>query len=169
MASNTIVLTQFPILVLFLLSTMYFSLTVSRPMLDLNAHPEHHLSPDSSTNLDKQSLSPALLSGNKSMPMEMQLPSFLTFLRPVIFPLHFGRFKPAFPFPIIPKFPKYPPIEDTNLPSKPSVPSGDQPSPPPKPSHSGSLPTAKHPWKLDFLWASIEDIYYLGAFVIICY
>ncbi|KAL8107602.1 hypothetical protein AgCh_024131 [Apium graveolens] len=138
---------QFPVLVLFLLSTMYFSLTVSRPVqVDLNAHPEHRLSPDSSTNLDQQSVFPALLSGDKSMPVESQLPSFLHFLGPVIFPLHFGKFKPAFPFPIIPKFPKYPPIhDDTNLPSKPSVPSGDQSSPPPMPSLSASLPIAKHP------------------------
>ncbi|KAK1368178.1 hypothetical protein POM88_034270 [Heracleum sosnowskyi] len=142
--ASTIVL-QFPVLAL-LLSTMYFSLTVSRPVLDLNTHPKHHLSADSSTNLDQQSVFPALLSGNKSMPMESQLPSFLAFLRPVIFPLHFGMFKPTYPFPIIPKFPKYPPIHDnSNLPSKPSVPSRDKPSPPPMPGLSGSKPIAKHP------------------------
>lgn len=145
MASTTIL--NFPILAVFLLSSLYFSLTVSRPMLDLNSHAEHHpSSPDSSTDLDQQSLFAALpLSENKSVPMESQLPSFLTFLRPYIFPLHFGKFRPPFPFPTIPKFPKFPPYhDDSNLPSKPSVPS-NQVSPSPMPTFLSSLPMAKHP------------------------
>ncbi|WOG85433.1 hypothetical protein DCAR_0104622 [Daucus carota subsp. sativus] len=146
MASTRVL--SFPILAVFLLSSMYFSLTVSRPMLDLNTHQERHLSSaDPSIDLDQQSHSSKLLSGNKPMPTESHMPSFLTFLSPVIYPLHFGRFRPPFPFPTIPNYPKFPPNhDDTNLPSKPSVPGSlDQVSPPPMPTIQGSSPIAKLP------------------------
>lgn len=128
MAFSTIL--HFLVLTVFLLSTFHFSPAVSRTTLDLKTQPKQHPLSDSSTNLDVQMLLPAPLAGNKPMPTESLLPSFPTFLRPILFPSPFGRFRPAFPFPTIPRFPPLvPPHDDSNLPSKPSVPSNQPLSP----------------------------------------
>lgn len=137
-------LLHFLILTVFLLSTFHFSPAASRAALDLKTQHKQHLLSDSSTNLDVQMLLPAPLAGNKPMPTESLLPSFPTFLRPIIFPSPFGRFRPAFPFPTIPRFPPLiPPHDDPNFPSKPSVPS-DQP-PPPLVTFPGSPPITELP------------------------
>lgn len=132
------------ILTVFLLSTFHFSPAATRATLDLKAQPKQRPSSDSSMNLDEQMLLLAPLAGNKPMPTESLLPSFPTFLRPIMFPSPFGRFRPAFPFPTIPRFPPLvPPHDDLNLPSKPSVPS-NQP-PPPFATFPGSSPITELP------------------------
>lgn len=144
MASTSIL--HFLILTLFLLSTFHFSRATSRATLDLKTQTKQRPLSDSFTNLDEQMLLPAPLAGNKPMPTESLLPSFPTFLRPIIFPSPFGRFRPAFPFPTIPRFPPVPPTrDDSNLPSKPSVPL-DQPPPPLATNFPGSPPIEELPW-----------------------
>lgn len=121
-------LLHFLVLTVFLLSTFHFSPAASRAT-HLKTQPKQHPLSDSSLNLDEQMFLLAPLAENKPMPTESLLPSFPTFLRPIMFPSPYGRFRPAFPFPTIPRFPPLiPPHDDPNLLSKAYVPS-DQPPP----------------------------------------
>ncbi|WOG81628.1 hypothetical protein DCAR_0100779 [Daucus carota subsp. sativus] len=135
---------HFLILTLFLFSTtIYFPLqAASRGIPDLKTEPEQQPLQDTSTKLDEQMLLVAPLAGNKPMPAESLLPSFPTFLRPILFPSPFGRFRPVFPFRTIPRLP--PTHDDTNLPSKPSVPSSDH-RPRPSAAFLGSPPVMELP------------------------